>query len=67
MVHSPCGAHPTSCSPSYGFDTKHLKECSDSAKSFNDYADKYMNKSHQDYIESVGGTEVIKKIPLPLF
>ena len=67
MVHSPCGAHPTSCSPSYGFDTKHLKEYSDSAKSFNDYAHKYMNKTHQDYIESVGGTEEITKIPLPQF
>jgi len=67
VVHSPCGAHPTSCSPSYGFDIQHLKEYSDSAKSFNDYADKYMNKSHQDYIESVGGIEVITKIPLPQF
>ena len=67
VIHSPCGAHPTSCSPSYGFDIQHLKEYSDSAKSFNDYAEKYMNKSHQDYIESVGGTELITQIPLPQF
>jgi len=28
---------------------------------------KYLNKSHQDYIDSVGGSEAILQIPLPQF
>ena len=67
VLHSPCGAHPTSCAPNYGFDLKHLKEYSDAAKSFDDYRSKYLNKTHDEYVDSVGGTEVIQKIPLPQF
>jgi len=67
VLHSPCGAHPTSCAPNYGFDLKHLKEYSDAAKSFDDYRSKYLNKTHEEYVDSVGGTEVIMKIPLPQF
>ena len=67
MVHSAFGAHPTSCAPNYGFDMKHLKEYSDAAKSFGEYSSKYMNKTHEEYIDSVGGSEAIKNIPLPQF
>ena len=67
VVHSPCGAHPTSCAPNYGFDMSHLKEYSDSAKSFDDYSLKYMNKTHEEYLDSVGGSEAIENIPLPQF
>ena len=67
VVYSPCGAHPTSCAPNYGFDMSHLKEYSDSAKSFDDYILKYMNKTHEEYLDSVGGSEAIENIPLPQF
>ena len=67
VVHSTFGAHPTSCAPNYGFDMKHLKEYSDAAKSFEEYSSKYMNKTHEEYIDSVGGSEAIKNIPLPQF
>ena len=67
VVHSHCGAHPTSCAPNYGFDMNHLKEYSDSAKSYEDYSLKYMNKTHEEYLDSVGGSEAIEKIPLPQF
>jgi glutaconate CoA-transferase subunit A len=67
VLHSPYGAHPTSCAPNYGFDMQHLKEYSDAAKSFEEYSSKYLNKTHEDYIDSVGGSEVIQKIPLPQF
>lgn len=67
VLHSPCGAHPTSCAPNYGFDLKHLKEYSDAAKSFDDYRSKYLNKTHEEYVDTVGGSEVIQKIPLPQF
>ena len=67
VLHSPYGAHPTSCAPNYGFDMQHLKEYSDAAKSFDENSSKYLNKTHEDYIDSVGGSEVIQKIPLPQF
>jgi len=67
VLHAPCGAHPTSCAPNYGFDIKHLKEYSEAAKSFDEYSSKYLNKTHQDYIDAVGGSEAILKIPLPQF
>jgi len=67
VLHSPCGAHPTSCAPNYGFDLKHLKEYSDAAKSFDDYRSKYLNKTHEEYVDSVGGSEAIHKISLPQF
>ena len=67
VLHSPCGAHPTSCAPNYGFDLNHLKEYSDAAKSFDDYRSKYLNKTHEEYVDTVGGTEAIQKIPLPQF
>ena len=67
VLHSPCGAHPTSCAPNYGFDLNHLKEYSDAAKSFDDYRSKYLNKTHEEYVDTVGGSEAIQKIPLPQF
>ena len=67
VLHAPCGAHPTSCAPSYGFDIEHLKEYSAAAKSFDEYSTKYLNKTHQEYIDSIGGSETILNIPLPQF
>jgi glutaconate CoA-transferase subunit A len=67
VVHSPCGAHPTSCAPNYGFDLGHLKEYSAAAKSFEDYRSKYLSLTPEGYIDSVGGSEVIQNIPLPQF
>lgn len=32
VVHLPCGAHPSSCAPLYGFDVKHFKEYAASAR-----------------------------------
>ena len=67
VVHSPCGAHPTSCAPNYGFDIKHLKEYSAAAKSFEDYRLQFLTKTNEEYIDSVGGPEFINNIPLPQF
>ena len=44
-----------------------LKEYSEGAKSFDEYSAKYLNKTHQEYIASVGGSEKILNIPLPQF
>jgi len=67
VIHSPCGAHPTSCAPNYGFDIQHLKEYSAAAKSFEDYRLQFLTKTNEEYIDSVGGPEFINNIPLPQF
>ena len=67
VIHSPCGAHPTSCAPNYGFDIQHLKEYSAATKSFEDYRLQFLTKTNEEYIDSVGGPEFINNIPLPQF
>ncbi len=64
------GAHPSSCSPFYGFDVPHFKEYAASAKEggFNTYVDKYINgKSEADYQALVGGIDSIKQLPLAVY
>ena len=64
------GAHPSSCSPHYGFDVSHFKEYAASAKEggFASYADKYIHgKTEIDYQNLVGGLESIKQLPLAVY
>lgn len=64
------GAHPSSCTPLYGFDVAHFKEYSNYASEggFSAYFDKYIKgKTEQDYQQAVGGIEAIKKLPLPVY
>ena len=70
VVHLPGGAHPSSCTPQYGFDVPHFKEYNASAKEggFAAYADKYINgKSEAEYQELVGGLEAIQTLPMPVY
>lgn len=70
VVHLPCGAHPSSCAPMYGFDVKHFKEYAASAKEeggWQAYADRYVNCSEAEYLERVGGVDAIRQLPLPVF
>jgi glutaconate CoA-transferase subunit A len=60
------GAHPTSCSPFYGIDTKHLLQYNKYAKEggFSAYHDEFIsNKTEQDYQDLVGGIDAIRQIP----
>ena len=66
-MHAPCGAHPTSCAPNYGFDLEHLKAYSAAAKSFDEYSNKFLTGTPAQYIEAAGGAATINKIPLPQF
>jgi glutaconate CoA-transferase subunit A len=64
------GAHPTSCTPLYGIDVSHFKEYNGSVKEdggWQGYVDKYINCTEAEYIEKVGGLDVIKKLPLPIY
>ncbi|MFT5482472.1 MAG: glutaconate CoA-transferase subunit A [Halieaceae bacterium] len=70
VVHMPGGAHPSSCSPLYGFDVPHFQEYNASAKAggFSEYADKYVNgMSEADYQLAVGGLDAIRQLPLPVY
>ena len=70
VVHLPCGAHPSSCAPLYGFDVKHFKEYAASAKEaggWQAYADRYVNCTEAEYLERVGGAEAVRGLPLPVF
>ena len=66
----PGGAHPTSCSPAYGFDVAHLKEYNGFAKEggFEAYFDKYIGgKTEAEYQEAVGGLEAINALSIPVY
>ena len=64
------GAHPTSCTPLYGFDVPHFKEYTGSAKEggFAAYAEKYIvDKTEEDYQNLVGGLDAIRNLPIPTY
>ena len=70
VVPIPGGAHPSSCNPFYGFDTKHFNEYNLSAKEggFDGYRAKYLSgTTEQDYQQAVGGLDAIRKLPLPVY
>lgn len=70
VVHLPCGAHPSSCAPLYGFDVQHFKDYAASAKEpagWQAYAERYVQCSEAEYLARVGGVEAIRRLPLPVF
>lgn len=69
VVHIPGGAHPTSCSPQYGFDVPHFKAYAASAKDggIAAYLEQYLGDSEDDYQQRVGGLAAIRAIPLPTY
>jgi len=70
VVHLPGGAHPSSCAPLYGFDLKHFKEYAASAKEpggWQQYVERYVACTEQEYLERVGGLEAVRRLPLPVF
>jgi glutaconate CoA-transferase subunit A len=70
VVHIAGGAHPSSCSPLYGFDVPHFKAYVASAKEeggFKGYCDKFLGASEADYQKNVGGLEAIRAIALPTY
>lgn len=70
VVHAPMGAHPSSMPPDYGWDMKWLKAYSDAAKDEGGWAavkDRFVGASEEAYLQSVGGREAVKALPLPVF
>jgi len=67
VVHAHCGAHPTTCGPSYGWDLAHTQRYCEAAKSeggWEAYVAEFVQDSEQAYLESVGGTGHIGKLPV---
>ena len=71
VVEIPGGAHPSSCTPQYGFDVSHFKAYSAAAKDeagFAGYVEKFnLNGTEEDYQAAVGGLDAIRSLPLPTY
>jgi glutaconate CoA-transferase subunit A len=70
VVHMPCGAHPGSCAPLYGFDAQHFKEYAASAKDGNgwqQYYERYIACGEEKYLQRVGGEQAVRELALPVF
>jgi glutaconate CoA-transferase subunit A len=70
VVHLPCGAHPSSCAPLYGFDTRHFKDYVASAKEaggWAQYYEQFVACGEEQYLERVGGEAAVRELPLPVF
>lgn len=66
---APCGAHPTSCAPDYGWDLDHLREYNRATgDAWGAYVERYVTgRPLGDYVASVGGEEAVRRLPLPVF
>ncbi|MNE44324.1 Glutaconate CoA-transferase subunit A [compost metagenome] len=70
VAHVPGGAHPSSCAPLYGFDVPHFKTYNASAQAQDGwaaYVAQYVDCTHEQYLEKVGGLAAIRQLPLPVF
>jgi glutaconate CoA-transferase subunit A len=69
VIHIPGGAHPSSCSPLYGFDTAHFQAYTASAGEggITAYLEQFLGANEQDYQRNVGGLDAIRAIALPTY
>ena len=70
VVHAPCGAHPTTCAPDYGWDMAHLKRYVASAAEDNGWAaymEEFVTPGEAAYQARNGGVERMGALPLPVF
>ena len=70
VVEMPCGAHPSSMPPHYGWDMKALAAYAGTAKDPGNWEvvkDRFVGASEADYLSSIGGKEAVAKLSLPIF
>ncbi len=70
VVHAPCGAHPTSNPPSYGWDMDHFKRYVAAAGEDDGWArniGQFVGASEDEYLEQAGGRARIARLPVPVF
>lgn len=66
----PCGAHPSSMPPAYGWDMKAFKAYADAAKDPGDWATaaaRFVAANEAEYLSNFGGKEAVAAIPLPVY
>jgi glutaconate CoA-transferase subunit A len=72
VVHAPYGAHPSQCCGYYDYDTPYMKEygkASASDEGFKEFVGKYVYgvKDHEEYLNLIGATRLIKLKTTPGF
>ena len=70
VIEMPCGAHPSSMPPHYGWDMKAFKAYADAAKDPGDWQavkDRFVGASEAEYLANLGGKEAVAALPLPIF
>lgn len=70
VVEMPCGAHPSSMPPHYGWDSKALREYTAAAKDPGDWGavkDRFVGASEAEYLANFGGKEAVAALSLPIF
>ena len=70
VVEIPCGAHPGSMPPVYGWDSKAFRAYAEAARDPGDWAavkDRVVGADEADYLKSFGGKEAVAALPLPIF
>jgi len=70
VVHAPCGAHPTSNPPAYGWDMEHFKRYVAAAGEDDGWArniGQFVGGSEDEYLEQAGGRARIARLPVPVF
>jgi len=70
VVEVPCGAHPSSMPPLYGWDMKAFKAYADAAKDPGDWdavKDRFVGASEDEYLANFGGKEAVAALSLPIF
>lgn len=68
VVDAPLGAHPTTSHYSYGWDMAHLKDYAASANEedgWRTFFDRHIAGDETSYVESVGGTDHVRNLPIP--
>ncbi|CAE6847477.1 acyl CoA--acetate/3-ketoacid CoA transferase subunit alpha [Paraburkholderia sediminicola] len=69
VVHAPCGAHPTSCAPAYGWDLPQLKAYCASAEDPQQtaaYLSDVVGADEPGYLQRAGGRSHVAALPLPI-
>ncbi len=70
VVAAPCGAHPTSHPPAYGWDLEHLKAYAQLATEeggWEKYRAQFIDCSEAEYLARSGGAARIRALALPIF
>lgn len=70
VVPAPLGAHPTTSHGVHGWDMDHLRaygETAGDAGAWAAYMDKFVTGGEAAYLAAIGGTDAVRRLPIPVF